>query len=213
METETNTIEVQIPEVPEASATEAKKKKTKKEAKPKAVQKKLIVQVPDDVSEEYVQFLESKLKDLVPELELEESEIRKTRPDKGGREKKYATEQDEKEHYKQYFQDYYKEKLKKTGTCQYCNKEFKTYTSVSRHVKRSQHCLALRQQREAILNDLLANGEIVDDAGVASPTPMDAGVASATPEPARNDGDVQLRDGGPTHPTQCNVSGMQETQQ
>ena len=99
METETNTIEVQIPEVPEASTTEAKKKKTNKtEAKPKAVQKKLIVQVPEDVSEEYVQFLESKLKDLVSELALEESEIRKTRPDKGGRAKKYPTEQDMKEH-------------------------------------------------------------------------------------------------------------------
>jgi len=196
METETNTVNVELPE--EATETKKKKKSIAKETKPEETQKKLIVQVPADVSDDYVEFLENKLKSILPELVLDNSEIRKLKPDKGGRTKKYLSAEDEKEHYKQYFKDYYQEKLAKTGTCQYCNKEFKTYTSIARHVKRSKHCLAMRQQREAILQDIMTN---------------DNGVASATPTGARSDAEnMQLRNDGPTHPTGCNVPGLQEKQ-
>ena len=94
METETNTVNVELPE--EATETKKKKKSIAKETKPEEAQKKLIVQVPADVSDDYVEFLENKLKNILPELALDNSEIRKLKPDKGGRTKKYLSAEDEK---------------------------------------------------------------------------------------------------------------------
>jgi hypothetical protein len=164
METETNTIEIDLPEaVPEEKPKRTRRLKSEPPPLPKTPKarplppKTLIAQVPDDTPTEVLEELETQLKQFAIDLNMETSEIRKMRPDIGGKPKKYATPEDEKEHYKQYFKDYYTEKLAKTGTCQYCNKEFKTYTSISRHVKRSKHCQAMRAQKDAILNELANN--------------------------------------------------------
>lgn len=150
MEPETAEVEVNL-ETATAAAEEpeqpkAKAKKPKKT--PKLQQKTAILQVPENTPPEYLESVQEHLDNLVKTLGLDGSEIRKLKPDKGGKPKKYLTEDDEKEHYRKYFHDYYHDKLTKEGFCPHCNKQFKTFTSIRRHVKSSKSCLLFRLQKE-----------------------------------------------------------------
>ena len=112
-------------------------------------QKKLaIIQVPEDIAPEALDLIKSNLDKMVATLSLDGSEIRMLRPDKGGRPKKWATKEEEQEHWKHYFRNYYQEKLNKEASCPHCNKHFKTYTSVNRHLKQNKSCQLVRLQKE-----------------------------------------------------------------
>ena len=149
MEPETAEIEVNLETAAAAEEPEQPKAKAKKPKKtPKLQQKTAILQVPENTSQEYLDSVQEHLDNLVKTLGLDGSEIRKLKPDKGGKPKKYLTEDDEKEHYRKYFRDYYQDKLTKEGSCPHCNKKFKTFTSIGRHVKNSKGCLLVRLQRE-----------------------------------------------------------------
>jgi hypothetical protein len=147
MEPETAAVEVSL-EATETAKPEVKAK-AKKEKKPRKLQQKTaILQVPENTPQEYLDSAQEHLDNFVKTLGLDGSEIRKLKPDKGGKPKKYLTEEEEKEHYRKYFYDYYHDKLTKEGTCPHCSKSFKTFTSIGRHVKSSKACLLVRLQRE-----------------------------------------------------------------
>jgi len=154
MEPETTEVEVSLgAAAPVEETTETARPEPKAEAKNerkplKLQQKAAILQVPENTPQEYLDSAQEHLNTLVTTLGLDGSEIRKLKPDKGGKPKKYLTEDDEKEHYRKYFRDYYQDKLTKEGSCPHCNKKFKTFTSVGRHVKNSKACLLVRLQRD-----------------------------------------------------------------
>lgn len=134
----------------EPEATKAKKKR----AKTQPPQTKLaIVQMPDDTDPHLLEQIKQHLEEVVTKFDLEKSEVRLCKPDLGGRPKKYLTTEDEKAHYRDYMKDYYKEKLNKPGVCPHCAKEFKTRTSINRHVKNSKNCLRFRVQKELFLQN------------------------------------------------------------
>jgi hypothetical protein len=141
-------LEATAPEEAETAKPEVKAKAKKPKKTPKLQQKTAILQVPDNTPQEYLDSVQEHLDNFVKNLGLDGSEIRKLKPDKGGKPKKYLTEEDEKEHYRKYFYDYYHDKLTKEGTCPHCSKSFKTFTSINRHVKNSKACLLIRLQRE-----------------------------------------------------------------
>jgi hypothetical protein len=130
------------------------KSKNKKRAKTQPPQTKLaIVQMPEDTDPELLEQIKQHLDEVVSKFDLEKSEVRLCKPDLGGRPKKYLTPEDEKAHYREYMKDYYKEKLNKPGVCPHCAKEFKTRTSINRHVKNSKNCLRFRVQKELFLQN------------------------------------------------------------
>ena len=111
-------------------------------------EKLAIIQVPETISQECLDFIKSNLDSVVQQLGLDGSEIRMLKPEKGGRPKRFLTKQDEQQHYREHFKKYYSEKLTKEGTCPHCDKVFKTFTSVARHIRKSKTCMLLRAQRE-----------------------------------------------------------------
>ena len=66
-------------------------------------EKLAIIQVPETISQESLDFIKSNLDSVVQQLGLEGSEIRMLKPEKGGRPKKFLTKQDEQQHYKEHF--------------------------------------------------------------------------------------------------------------
>lgn len=172
MEISTNSEEINEVQVP----TEAKKKKrvsksvpppksetkdkpqgaeTEEPQKEAPARTTLILQVPEDMAPEELEDLEKRLKDIQTSLHIDGTEIRRLRPDIGGRTKKYATPEDEKEHYKKYFKQYYKDKLAKEGKCDFCGKTFQTFTSIARHQRRSKQCMAMRMLKDQLVADPL----------------------------------------------------------
>ena len=127
-------------------------------------QKKLaIIQVPESISPESLELIKENLDFMVERLSLDGSEIRLLRPDKGGRPKKFATKEEEQAHYRQYFRDYYHQKLSnKEGQCPHCQKKFKTYTSVARHIRKSVRCQQLRFVQEGLAEGGLADADAHD---------------------------------------------------
>ena len=115
----------------------------------KPLPKKLaIIQVPENIPPDSLDYIKENLDAVVEKLQLDGSEIRLLRPQRGGRQKKLLTKEDERAHYREHFKKYYDEKLNKEGMCPHCGKKFKTFTSVGRHIRKSVICKQLREQRE-----------------------------------------------------------------
>ena len=138
-----------------------RKKRPKSKPAPLLATKLAILQMPEDTDPEVIQHIKQHLDEIVVKFDLEKAEVRLNKPDKGGRQKKYQTVEDEKAHYKEYFKQYYKEKLDVPGTCPNCLKEFKTKSSIPRHMKKSVNCLRLRIQKELLLAPSPENDNLI----------------------------------------------------
>ena len=135
----------------QVEAKAPKKKRPKSRPAPLLPTKLAILQMPEDTDPEVIQHIKQHLDEIVVKFDLEKAEVRLNKPDKGGRQKKYQTVEDEKAHYKEYFKKYYKEKLDVPGTCPNCLKEFKTKSSIPRRMKNSVNCIRLRNQKALLL--------------------------------------------------------------
>ena len=166
METESDTLtgdeEKKKKGRPQTSKT--KQQKEPKEPKPierrmtvsqlLTLQKRLIIQIPDTVSEEDREYIRENMQKCVELLNMDTAEIRtaqaKTGIIKQVKNRDMMTAEDQKEHYRVYNSQYYHSHLKKDKYCPHCDQHFTASTSVNRHLKHCKKCKAIRKQKEEL---------------------------------------------------------------
>ena len=80
-------------------------------------------------------------------------EIIPKEPKKRGRKSPFETDEERKEHAKEYFQKYWLERYKKPTTCPHCNKEFSSKIALGRHMRtNNKKCTLIRFEAE--INEL-----------------------------------------------------------
>jgi hypothetical protein len=166
METESDTLTGDEEKKKKGRPQTSKTKQQKEPKEPKPVerkmtvsqmltlQKRLIIQIPDTVSDEDIEYIRENMQKCVELLNMDTAEIRtvqaKTGIIKQVKNRDMMTAEDQKEHYRVYNSQYYHSHLKKDKYCPHCDQHFTASTSVNRHLKHCKKCKAIRKQKEEL---------------------------------------------------------------